>query len=53
MPAFVVVICCVAGAIALTAAVGLISAAGQISREAGDRIVEPLYKRIWNVFTRG
>ena len=53
MPAIVVVLCCVIGFIALTAVIGLLGAGRQISKIAGDAVVEPLRKRIRSVLSRG
>ncbi len=53
MPVIVVVLCCVIGFIALTAVIGPLGAVRQTSKQAVDGIVEPLHKRILNVFSRG
>jgi len=53
MPVIVVVLCCVIGSIALTAVIGLVGAMRQTSKIAGDGVVEPLRKRIWNALSRG
>ncbi len=51
MPVIVVVLCCIVGTITLTAVIGLVGAIRQTSKEAGDGIVEPLHKRIWNALS--
>ena len=53
MPGIVAVLCCVIGFIALTAVIGLLGAGRQISKIAGDIVVEPLRKRIRSVLSRG